>query len=163
MNNQKTCPRCKKVFKRKDETYDFHWKSQKWCSANCRSNGLHKGRRFGERNHKWKGGRFVAINGYVRVRITSGVYALEHRFVMEKHLGRKLSPTEIVHHKNHNRQDNRIENLLLLTSQSKHRQEHKPNKETKQKISQSLKGRIFSVKHKKNLSLSMIGNKNGKK
>ena len=42
-------------------------------------------------------------------------YVMLHTVVMEKHIGRYLNKDEVVHHINHVRNDNRIENLRLMT------------------------------------------------
>lgn len=53
--------------------------------------------------------------GYVVANI--GTHELrQHRFVMEKKIGRKLLPEESVHHKNGVRDDNRLDNLELWSS-----------------------------------------------
>jgi uncharacterized C2H2 Zn-finger protein len=45
-------------------------------------------------------------------------YVLHHRIVVENHLNRLLESHEIVHHKNDNKKDNRIENLEVMTAVS---------------------------------------------
>ena len=54
------------------------------------------------------------MSGYIQEK-RDGRWHMRHRLVMEQVLGRPLLPTERVHHKNGNRQDNRPENLELWT------------------------------------------------
>lgn len=54
-------------------------------------------------------------NGYVSLWI-DGRKVLEHRVIMEAHLGRPLAPGENVHHINGDRMDNRLENLELWST-----------------------------------------------
>ena len=82
----------------------------------------------GPRSISWKGGRQKDNrDGYILVWVEShpsarkvtnsssgGGYVLEHRLVMEKHVGRYLRPDEDVHHRNGIKDDNRIENLELM-------------------------------------------------
>jgi len=70
--------------------------------------------RHGAENPLWKGGREVSSQGYIRVWI-NGKRVLEHRYVMEQYLGRKLEKDEDVHHIDMVRDNNHISNLKLMT------------------------------------------------
>jgi hypothetical protein len=51
-------------------------------------------------------------------------YVAEHRLVAEEQLGRLLEASEVVHHINHDKLDNRPENLQVMTG-SEHMRHHK--------------------------------------
>ena len=90
----------------------------------------------------WKGGRRINCAGYVELRIPEhprarkNGYVFEHLIVAEQHYG-EITKDYVIHHINGNKQDNRIENLMVLTQK-----EHieiipnlvKENNELKQKV-----------------------------
>ena len=77
--------------------------------------------RRGQKAGYWKGGRYKDnASGYVWVynpnhpSCTKKGYVLEHRLTIEKFIGRYLRGNEIIHHKNKEKDDNRIENLEII-------------------------------------------------
>jgi hypothetical protein len=82
-------------------------------SAAFKASPRHKSKhQAGPDNHNWQGGWGLDKNGYVRS-MRNGKWVMQHREVMEAHLGRKLESYEHVHHKDGNRANNAIENLEL--------------------------------------------------
>ena len=78
--------------------------------------------RQGDKGANWKGGRKRTPKGYVMIlkkehprADNNRGYVFEHILVMENHIGRYLNKDEIVHHINGIKDDNRIENLKLMT------------------------------------------------
>ena len=80
-------------------------------------------------------GFLIDKDGYKQFKDSLGVYRREHRLVMSKHLGRNLLRSELVHHINGNRTDNRIENLEIM-SFSDHTKHHGKNREISLEIKQ---------------------------
>lgn len=87
----------------------------KYCSHSCAARDHH-----GERGARWAGGK----TGYVATTSVSGRRMAQHRAIAEVLLGRRLERTEVVHHKNGVRCDNRPENLEVM-SLSDHTSMHK--------------------------------------
>lgn len=119
------CDICNKLFYRK-----AHWAERTnhhFCSQICAS--IYKSKEVtGKGNGRWVGGVKERFDGYYTIydpRDTKvNKYTMQHRFIMEEHLGRKLTKKEVVHHINGDRKDNRIENLMLFSGQKIHRYWH---------------------------------------
>jgi len=97
-------------------------KEQEYCSRSCASHLKGVGRK-GQKTGPQCGRiykRQQDKDGYIKVYarnhpfVDGRLMAMEHVLVMEIAIGRRLVCGEVVHHINHNKQDNRIENLELM-------------------------------------------------
>jgi len=85
-----------------------------------------KGYNSGKNHYNWKGGKKMATEGYLLIYkpehpfATKQRYVPEHRLVVEKHLGRYLTKSEVIHHINEIRTDNKIKNLYLFAKRWQH-------------------------------------------
>jgi len=92
---------------------------KKCCSHSCSATYGNR-KSTGENARNWKGGESTNSEGYERLYKPEHPYACPagyvyaHRYVIEEHIGRHIHPHEIVHHRNGDKADNCIENLICL-------------------------------------------------
>ena len=100
------CRECRTTFNPKEQRLQF-------CSRTCAAKWTGRAKR-GPGIRKDARGYILLYRPEHPMAPKSG-YLQQHRLVMADHLGRMLEPGEVVHHKNEVKDDNRLENLELLT------------------------------------------------
>jgi hypothetical protein len=104
-------------------------RSSKVVNKACKRLGIQMRRRgppAGADHPEWKGGVTTDKSGYLlryhpaHPHCNSNGYVREHRLVMEKKLGRMLTPEEVVHHKDDDPANNHPDNLELFASNAEH-------------------------------------------
>lgn len=133
MANYATGPRVKRIYRKclhcgedfpingRSEKGSWRDKAKKFCDQECwvawkRANG---GPRSVPIGTLYAGGN----TGYIVQKVAIGKWRLQHVVIMEEFIGRKLLRSELIHHRNGNKKDNRIENLQVMT-RSEHQRIH---------------------------------------
>jgi len=109
--NNTTCVICGKLFHRKSIKNIFCGRA---CFLKSAGRGIIKYEH--KQNKESKGYNLVFVppdNFFLSMAYKR--YIPEHRLIMAQHLGRCLQKWELVHHKNGDKRDNRIENLELVS------------------------------------------------
>jgi hypothetical protein len=121
----KKCLMCGKSFEKPYYCSIKEWENvRKFCSRKCKAEWVSKNL-SGKNSKCWKGGT-INMQGY-KIFCNNGKRISEHRYIMEKYLGRKLLRKEIIHHIDGNRLNNSLDNLFLFSSSSEHMKNHFPS------------------------------------
>lgn len=115
----KICGYCKKEFKFSTRLHlsEKQWIERKYCSLKCAGQINRVG--IEPSNKLQFGTRTKMKNGYIQLTTERG-NVFEHRIVVENYIGRYLRPTEIIHHINLDKTDNRLENLFIFPNNATH-------------------------------------------
>jgi hypothetical protein len=104
------CDTCGKKFEVKTSEAKSH--NVRFCSNECKYKKFSEERRGA--GTPWYKGGYIDSNGYKVITVDRKKY-LEHRYIMEQHLGRKLAKNEEVHHLDGDKLNNDINNLIVLS------------------------------------------------
>lgn len=114
----KTCLGCRELYT--DEEQKHQHGRDPYCSLGCESKTRKKRGSKTLVTKPLDKGSYISANGYVMVEVSKSYnsfgYQLEHRVIMEKALGRRLTTNEHVHHKDGDRLNNDLSNLEVLTN-----------------------------------------------
>ena len=133
------CNGCKKIFSPSCQVRSYLRKKKRiviYCSRYC----YHKNRKPKPICKPY----FVKSSGYFMIRV-NGKKIPYHRYLMQNKIGRKLNKKEVVHHINGIKNDNRLENLIVM-SMSDHISLHETEERVKLKCKLCNKT-IFRTKY----------------